>query len=67
MEKQESEESEEFVGRSRVGFSAAVEDAVRRAEEERRLEPPATLVVTRMEVDVEGPIGEFRVALGPGG
>ena len=58
---------DEFEGHSRDGFSAAAHDAVRRAEEHRRIEPPVTLVVKRMEVDVEGPIGEFRIVLGPGG
>jgi flavin-binding protein dodecin len=64
-----NETGEGFPGKSRDGFSAAAKDAVRRAEEKEQLKPEdegvITLVVTQLEVDVEGPIGEYRVVLEP--
>ena len=56
-----------YVGRSELGFSDATADAVRRAEESGDLRPEEegtiTLVVDRMEIDVHGPIGEYRTVL----
>ena len=62
-----------YPGGSEAGFSAAVADAVRAAEESGDLvpppegEPPLTLTVISWEVDVHGPLGEYRVVLTPSG
>lgn len=58
-----------YPGRSEDGFSAAARDAVRRAEENGTLVPPdgepIVLTVIDWEVDVHGPLGEYRVVLKP--
>jgi hypothetical protein len=60
-----------YPGASEAGFSAAVADAVRRAEENGTLVPPdpdgepIVLKVIDWEVDVHGPLGEYRVVLKP--
>ena len=58
-----------YPGSSEAGFSAAVADAVRRGEEDGTLVPPEsgtlTLTVDSWEVDVHGPLGEYRVVLKP--
>jgi hypothetical protein len=62
-----------YPGSSEAGFSAAVAEAVRIAEENGDLvppqegEPPIVLTVISWEVDVHGPLGEYRVVLRPGG
>lgn len=56
-----------YPGSSEAGFSAAVADAVRRGEEDGTLVPTEgetlTLTVISWEVDVHGPLGEYRVVL----
>lgn len=63
----DKEGTETFEGSSEAGFSAAVAEAVRRAEEDGRLRPTeegtVTLTVISWEVDVHGPLGEYRVVL----
>ncbi len=58
---------ESYPGRSKGGFSLAVADAVERAEKAGKLKPPKggkiTLEVVSWEVDVHGPLGEYRVVL----
>jgi hypothetical protein len=60
-----------YPGASEAGFSAAVAEAVRAAEENGDLvpppegEPPLVLNVISWEVDVHGPLGEYRVVLRP--
>jgi len=58
-----------YPGSSEAGFSAAVAEAVRIAEENGDLVPTAgetiTLTVDSWEVDVHGPLGEYRVWLQP--
>jgi len=60
-----------YPGSSEAGFSAAVAEAVRVAEETGTLVPPdpdgppIVLVVDSWEVDVHGPLGEYRVVLKP--
>ncbi len=63
------DDNDTYPGSSEAGFSAAVADAVRRAEEEGRLKPEEeeggtiTLKVDSWEVDVHGPLGDYRVVL----
>ena len=58
-----------YPGSSEAGFSAAVAEAVRVAEKNgdlvppREDEPPIVLTVESWEVDVHGPLGEYRVVL----
>ena len=63
----DKEPNDTFPGSSEAGFSAAVAEAVRRAEEDGRLRPTeegtVTLTVVSWEVDVHGPLGEYRVVL----
>jgi flavin-binding protein dodecin len=63
----DNEGKESYEGSSEAGFSAAVAEAVRRAEEDGRLRPTeegtVTLTVVSWEVDVHGPLGEYRVVL----
>jgi flavin-binding protein dodecin len=59
-------EPRSYPGSSRDGFSAAAADAVRKAEDEYGT-IESRLVVVEMSVDVEGPIGDYRIVLGPGG
>jgi len=63
----DNEGKETYEGSSEAGFSAAVAEAVRRAEEDGRLRPTeegtVTLTVISWEVDVHGPLGEYRVVL----
>lgn len=58
---------ETYRGSSKAGFSLAVQDAVERAEKSGKLKPPKggkiTLKVVSWEVDVHGPLGEYRVVL----
>lgn len=60
-----------YPGASEAGFSAAVANAVQTAEENgdlvppREGEPPIVLNVISWEVDVHGPLGEYRVVLTP--
>lgn len=60
-----------YPGSSEAGFSAAVAEAVRIAEENGDLVPPPegeapiVLTVISWEVDVHGPLGEYRVVLQP--
>lgn len=59
---------EGFPGKSDHDFSAAARDAVATAEEAGLLEPDeggTVLRVVEMEVLVHGPIGEYRIVLGP--
>jgi flavin-binding protein dodecin len=56
-----------YPGSSKAGFSLAVADAVERAEKDGKLKidkgKKVTLAVDSMEVDVHGPLGEYRVVL----
>ena len=60
-----------YPGSSDAGFSAAVRNAVRTAEDNGDLVPPPegeaplVLIVDSWEVDVHGPLGEYRVVLKP--
>ena len=62
-----NDKDDTYPGSSEAGFSAAVADAVRRAEEDGKLKPTEegtiTLTVISWEVDVHGPLGEYRVVL----
>jgi flavin-binding protein dodecin len=57
-------------GSSKESFAAAARNAVEEAEQNNRLRVPKgetfTFKVDEWEVDVEGPIGEYRVKLTPG-
>jgi flavin-binding protein dodecin len=57
-------DSPRYSGSSRAGFSAAALDAVQRAEEEQG-ELARELRVVELSVEVEGPIGDYRVVLSP--
>ena len=58
-------------GSSPESFAAAARSAVDEAERDNRLRVPKgekfTFKVDEWEVDVHGPIGEYRVKLTPGG
>jgi flavin-binding protein dodecin len=60
-------EEETYPGSSKAGFSLAVADAVERAEKDGKLKidkgTKVTLTVISWEVDVHGPLGEYRVVL----
>jgi hypothetical protein len=61
------EENDEYPGHSRESFTAAAINAVDEAEKAGKLRPredgPIPLKVDRLEVTVEGPIGEYRIVL----
>lgn len=62
--------AEPIWGSSKESFAAAARNAVEEAERDMRLRVPKgetfTFKVDHWEVDVEGPIGEYRVKLSPG-
>ena len=59
-------EPRSYPGSSRDGFSAAAADAVQKAEEEYGT-IEEELYVVELSVTVEGPLGDYRVVLSPGG
>lgn len=58
---------EPLMGESKESFAAAARNAVETAEKEKRLRvrpgDKVTFKVTDWEVDVHGPIGEYRIFL----
>jgi flavin-binding protein dodecin len=63
------ERSDEYPGSSPESFTSAAIDAVDKAEKEGKLRPDdgeeIVLRMIKMEVTVHGPIGEYRIVLGP--
>ncbi len=59
---------EPIMGESKENFTAAAKNAVETAEREQRLRvrpgESVTFKVIGLEVDVHGPIGEYRIFLG---